>query len=639
MRNLRLSMFIALPLVVSATLPRQGVAQLTPSTPAISVAIDASQAPRKLFRAKETIPVKSGENIFYYAKWIPGEHGPTGPVVDFAGLKFFAAGKQIAWQRDSIDMYTFRVEVPDGVTSLEVTMDYLSPTAESGFSAAASATDQLCLVSWNWLVLYPKGFSSDDITMQASLKLPAGWKYGTSLKVASESGEEITFAPTSLTLLIDSPVIAGAHLKVVPLAPELQVRHEMDIAADSAAALEFPDSLKAEYDNLVREAWTLFGAHHYRDYHFLYTLSDHTAHFGLEHHESDDSRVPERTMVDGDRRIGAASLLPHEYVHSWNGKYRRPGGLATPEYETPMQGNMLWVYEGLTEYLGLVLTARSGLWTPDQFRDNLAIVAATYSHRPGRTWRPLEDTAVAAQILYGAPSAWSSYRRSVDYYDESALIWLEADTIIRQKTNEQKSMDDFCKIFHGGGDTGPMVKPYTFDDVVNTLNQVAPYDWKTFLNDRIYKVVPNAPLGGIASSGWRVEYTDQQSEMGRLGDSYYKALSAEDSVGLILDEDGVVLDTIFSMAADNAGIAPGMKVIGVNGRKYSKDVFKDALRATKTGGSLELLVENADYFNTFKLDYHDGLRYPHLVRQDGKRDVLADIIKPHAKAIQTGSTK
>ncbi len=614
------------------------VAQTNPTSPPISITVDASDAARKLFHARESLPVKSGENIFYYPKWIPGEHSPTGPAVDFAGIKFFSNGQEIPWRRDSIDMFAFHVDVPQGATSLDVTMDFLSPALEQGFSSGASATDQMCVVSWNQALLYPKGYTSDELTYKASLKLPTGWKFGTSLAVASQSGEQIEFAPTSLTLLIDSPVIAGAHVRIVPLATQLSVPHEMDLAADSEAALQIPDNTKANYDSLVLEAWALFGAHHYRDYHFLYSLSDHVAHFGLEHHESDDSRVDERSLIDDKLRTASASLLPHEYVHSWNGKYRRPDGLATPAYEKPMQGDLLWVYEGLTEYLGLVLTGRSGLWTPEQFRDNLAMIAATYSHRPGRTWRDLEDTAVAAQLLYQSSMAWNNWRRGVDYYDESALIWLEADTIIREKTGSKKSMDDFCKIFHGGGNSGPVVKTYNLDEVIGTLNHVAPYDWKTFLDDRIYKIAPTAPLAGVTASGWRLVYTDEESELMRSIEELRKLVNAEDSVGLILNADGTVLDAIFGMPAFNAGMGPGMKIIAVNGRRFSPTVFKDALKATKSGGAFELLVENVEYYKTFKLEYHDGEQYPHLVRDTSKPDTLSDIIRPHAKSATRSAT-
>src|SRR3984893_3897213 len=379
----------------------------------VTIEVDASAAPRKIFHATLKIPASAGDLTLYYPKWIPGEHAPDGPVVDLAGLKFSAAGKTLKWRRDLLDGFTLHVDVPAAATEISAELDFLSPaTFEGGFSAGSSATDKLAIISWNQVLLYPKGFKSDDINYSASLKLPAGWKFGTALPVTSQSGNEIHFATVSLTTLVDSPVITGEFLKVVPLASDPVT--EMDIAADSAAALEAPQDAWDHYKNLVDQAQKLFGAHHYRDYHFLYTLSDHVAHFGLEHHESDDSRVSERSLVDDTARKMAAGLLPHEYVHSWNGKFRRPTDLATPDYQQPMQDDLLWVYEGLTQYLGEVLTARSNLLTPEQVRDNLALTAAALDHTPGRAWRNLQDTADAAPQLYFSPQAWHSWRRGVD---------------------------------------------------------------------------------------------------------------------------------------------------------------------------------------------------------------------------------
>src|ERR1035437_6350352 len=445
----------------------------TPTTIAISV--DATSAPRKIFHAKLKIPASPGDLTLYYPKWIPGEHAPDGPVIDLAGLRFTASGKILKWRRDLLDGFTIHVDVPAGQTEVNAELDFLSPaTFEGGFSAGSSATDKLAIISWNQILLYPKGWKSDDINYSASLKLPQGWKFGTPLSVASQSGNEIKFATVSLTTLVDSPVITGEFLKVVPLAEDPLT--EMDIAADSAAALNPPPEVWDHYKNLVEQAQKLFGAHHYRDYHFLYTLSDHVAHFGLEHHESDDSRVDERALVDDASRKLSASLLPHEYVHSWNGKFRRPAGLATPDYQQPMQDDLLWVYEGLTNYLGFVLTARSGLLTAEQDRDDLALTAAALDHTPGREWRNLQDTADAAPHLYFSPRDGDSWRRSPDFYSEDTLKWLWAHVIIGQQTKGAKTLDDFCHLFHGPPSTGPMVKTYTFEDVVAALNQVAPYD-------------------------------------------------------------------------------------------------------------------------------------------------------------------
>jgi predicted metalloprotease with PDZ domain len=597
--------------------------------PTIHLSVDASDAPRKILHARLKIPATPGTLTLYYPKWIPGEHAPDGPVVDLAGLKFFAGGQELKWRRDTLDGWTINVQVPPGQNEIEATLDFLSPARfEGGFSAGSSATAAMAVVSWNQVLLYPKGSASDDLTYIASLRLPAGWKFGTPLPIQSQSGEEVQFAPVSLTMLVDSPVITGQYFKVVPLQAEAPPA-EMDIAADSAAALDAPPDVWEHYRNLVAQAGRLFGAQHYRDYHFLYSLSDHVAHFGLEHHESNDSRTDERELVDPTKRMLHSGLLPHEYVHSWNGKYRRPADLTTPDYQQPMQDDLLWVYEGLTSYLGDILTARSALWSPDQFRDSLALTAAALDHEPGRTWRNLQDTADAAPQLYFAPQQWYSWRRGVDFYGEDVLNWLWVDVIIRQQTQGKKSIDDFCHLFHGAPSGPPMVKTYTFDDVVNTLNQVVAYDWRSFWTERLTSHGPGAPLGGVEGSGWRVVYDENRSEMLKAAETDGKTVDAEYSIGLSLDADGVVRDTIEGMPAAKAGIGPGMKVIAVNGRQFSGNVLRDALKAGKNRTEpLELLVENTEYYKTYKIDYHGGEQYPHLVRDSSKPDLLSDIIKP-----------
>jgi len=542
-------------------------------------------------------------------------------------LKFRAGGTSLNWRRDLLDGFTIHVEVPAGVNEIDGELDFLAPaTFESGFSAGSSATDKMAVISWNQVLLYPKGWKSDEINYSASLKLPAGWKFGTPLRVAGQSGNEIKFATVSLTTLVDSPVITGEFLKVVPLAQDPLT--EMDIAADSAAALEAPQEVWDHYKNLVEQANKMFGAHHYRDYHFLLSLSDHVAHFGLEHHESDDSRINERGLVDENPRKLEAGLLPHEYVHSWNGKYRRPADLTTADYQQPMQDDLLWVYEGLTDYLGVVLTARSGLRTPDQERDGLALTAAGLDHTPGREWRNLQDTADAAPHLYFGPEAWHSWRRGVDFYNEGTLTWLWADVIIRQQSKGKKTLDDFCKLFYGAPSTGPKVKTYSFDDVVSALNQIMAHDWRGFWTERLTNHGPGAPLGGIEGSGWKVVYEETPSEMESSGQGTFHFIDAIYSIGLNLRDDGGIEDTIEGMPAAKAGIGPGMKVVAVNGRRFSGDVLRDALKTGRNGDSpLELLVENTDYYKTYKLDYHGGERYPHLVRDEANPDLLSEILK------------
>ncbi len=611
-----------------ATAPAPAAA---PSQP-INLFVDATHAPEKILHAQVQIPVQPGEVTVVYPEWIPGEHGPTGPIDDLTGLEFFANGQRLTWRRDLVDMYAFHVNVPAGANVLEARLDLVMPAPPEGFSSGASATTELVMVSWNQVVLYLKGTKSDDVQVSAALKVPRGWHFGTALPVASDNPEQISFNPVSLTTLVDSPVLAGAHFRRIPLTLQGPIQHYIDMVSDGDAALQMPDETIEAYKRLVAETGALFGARHYREYHFLLTLSDHTAHFGLEHHQSSDDRVAERTMIDPDMRWLAASLLPHEMTHSWNGKYRRPAGLATPNYQDPMKGDLLWVYEGLTQYLGEILSARSGLFTQQQFLDEAAETAAMLDHTPGRSWRPLQDTADAAQLLYGAPNEFESWRRSVDYYPEGFLIWLEADTVIRQKTNGQKSLNDFCRLFHGGQNTPPMVVTYTFDDVVKALNQVTPFDWARFLRDRLDTYGPGAPLGGITNGGWKLVYDEQPSEYTKAMEKTRNVVDARFSIGLSLDDKGRIIDVIHGSPAWNAGISPGTTLAAVNGRKFTADLLRDGLKAAKAANTnLELLVINGDYYKSYVLPYHGGERYAHLVRDEAKPDLLGEIIKPLAK--------
>jgi predicted metalloprotease with PDZ domain len=599
---------------------------VSPPSSQITLSIDATEAPRKLFHARMTMPVSPGPLTLFYPQWIPGEHGPTGPIINLAGPKITADGKTIAWRRDDVDMYAFHLDVPAGVSEIDVAFDYLSPTFAGGFTAGASTTAHLAIVTWNQLLLYPQGSNISDITFKASLTLPAGWKFGTSLPVQRQTRNKIDFDAVPLERLVDSPVLAGDYFRVIQLATSPP--NEIDIAADSPADLELSPELTITLKRIVSEGVALFGATHYQHYHFLLTLSDRTAHFGLEHHESNDSRVAERSLLDEALRDVSLGVLPHEFVHSWNGKYRRPAGLTTRNYQEPMKGELLWVYEGLTQYLGNLLSARSGLWTQQQYRDHLAEIAADLDHKPGRMWRPLVDTAVAAQILYGSSPEWDSVRRSVDFYDEGWLVWLDVDTTIRQLTGGQRSLDDFCKRFHGAPNTTPMVKTYTFDDVVTTLNDVAPYDWRSFLLTRLNSTDFHAPLGGIERGGWNLVYGGRPNAFLKDFEQVRKVTEMGYSIGLRLNEDGRIADVIEGMSASQAGIGPGMKLIAVNGKAYSADVLRDAVSATKNGGHLELLIDNEGQLETHKLDYHEGEKYAVLERDAAKPDLLSRIIAP-----------
>ncbi len=634
----RLPRLLLTSLAVLAFAASSGRAGFAPGT--ITLAVDASEAPKKILHARLSIPVEPGPLTLSYPKWIPGEHGPTGPLTDMAGLRITAGEETLAWRRDLEDMYAIHVTVPAGATTLDVSFDFLSAAAPQGFSSAASCTENLALLSWNHVLLYPSGEPSDGLTYAASLTLPAGWKYGTALPVESESGGAIRFAPASLTTLVDSPVIAGANFRRVDLAPGVTPPQYLDMACDSKAGLAMPDEQVARHRQLMAEAYALFGARHFREYHFLYSMSDHVAHFGLEHHESSDDRVHERIWLDDDLRILHSNLLAHELVHSWNGKYRRPVGLATPDFQKPMTGELLWVYEGLTQYLGFVLAGRSGIRTPQQSRENLALQAAVLDSRPGRTWRPLIDTAVEAQRLYESAPLWAAWRRGTDFYNEGLLIWLEADVRIRQLTQGRRSLDDFCRKFHGGASGPPAVVPYTFDDVVSSLNEVAPHDWRAFLLERLESLSPRAPLGGIENGGWKLAFTDSlPAYMKSIGEAE-KKIDLQFSIGIIVHgEDGLIEDVIPGSAAASVGVAPGTKLVAVNGRHWSKNLLLDAVRATASGDPLELLVDNGEFYRACRLDYRGGARYPRLVRDTAKPDLLSALLRARTPPVKAGAMK
>jgi predicted metalloprotease with PDZ domain len=605
----------------------------------IKITVDLTDAPRKILHAQMTIPVTPGPLSLLYPKWIPGEHMPSGPIDNLAGLFITANGQPLAWTRDDLNMYEIHLTVPAGATQLDVKDDFLATAAASGFSAGASTSASLAVLSWNELVLYPAGHkNAADISVQPSVVLPQGWQYGTALAKTAGDAAHVNFETVSLEQLVDSPLLAGRYFVEIPLAPEVTPKHFLDIAADGPEDLKLTPETIQGYSNLVRETGALYQSRHYRSYHFLVTASDQVAHFGLEHHQSSDDRVPEKTFVDDNLLLLSADLLPHEFTHSWNGKYRRPAGLATGNYEDPMKGDLLWVYEGLTDYLGNVLAARSKIETAAQYRDYLAQDAAFLDYRPGRTWRDLQDTATAAQILYnygnGAP--WDNWRRNTDYYAEGDLVWLDVDTTIRKLTNDKKSLNDFLAAFESvGGNMGPKVVPYTFEDVVSGLNGVVAYDWAGFLKERLTSKSPHAPMGGIENGGYKLTYTDQPNEITQAQVTTSGVTQAWWSIGIDVTSDGRIDDVLLGSAADRVKLGPGMQIIAVNGRQYSGSLMNDAIRDAKGNGNpIELIVANTGTFRVVALDYHDGLRYPHLERVDGTPDRLDDILKPMTETPQ-----
>jgi predicted metalloprotease with PDZ domain len=587
----------------------------------ITITADLSEASRKLWHADISIPVQPGAVTLTAAKWIPGTHMPSGPIDNITGVIFRANGQTLAWRRDDVGLYAFHVTVPPGVSTLDVHLDAI---------VTARVSDNLAMLEWEKLMLYPAGTPVRDIQIQPSIKVPSGWGIGTALTPTGTDGSTTHFAPVTLEMLEDSPILTGKYFKEIPLAPDVTPKHFLDVAGDAPADIELRPQFLTAVNNLVHEAGAMYSSHHYNSYHFLLTLSDFAGGEGLEHHQSSDNGVGEKGFADDEHALVEADLLPHEFTHSWNGKFRRPAGLATPDYATPMQGELLWVYEGMTEYLGDVLAARSGFRTPDQYREDLAFTAASLDNRPGRTWRNTEDTAVAASILRGGNPAWSNWRRGQDYYQEGELLWLDVDTTIRQLTHDKKSLHDFLVLFVGkGGDTVPMVVPYTFDELAKTLNEVVPYDWAGFLHERITTLNPHANLAGIEHGGYRLVYTDTPTSYERAILSMSGNIDGWFSAGLRIRSDGTISDVRVYSAADEAKFAPGQKILAVNGRIFSADTFRDALKQAKGRQEpIHFIVQSDTYIYPIDLNYHEGEKYPKFQRIEGSPALLDDILKP-----------
>jgi predicted metalloprotease with PDZ domain len=575
----------------------------------IELSVDAREAPRRIYHARLVIPARPGALTLCYPKWLPGTHSPSGPISNLAEITIRAGGKSVPWQRDEVDAYLLHCRVPDGADKIDVGLTVLMSA-----SGRWSPTPRLAAFNWNQVVLYPRGTPARRLPIRAQLRLPEGWKLGTALPIEKQDEAGTRFATASLETLIDSPVLCGEYFREIPIRTKSGPPHYVILAADGEAALDLSPGLKTGCDRLVGEAEALFGGRHYNSYRFLLALSDHLSFSGLEHHESSDNHGPERALLEAGGRDIVGYLFAHEYVHSWCGKYRRPADMITADFNQPQRTRLLWVYEGLTDYLGYVLAGRAGLWTPQTCRDHLALVAETMRNQRGRSWRSLEDVAIAAHSLGQAPGDWTSRRRSTfDYYWEGVLLWLEVDMLIREKTGGKRSLDDFCRRFFGGNG-GPIVNSYTFADLSATLAEVAPYDWKSFLTRRVAATAEKAPLEGIRLAGWRLSYGPEPTGWSKTWAGMRKQIDLSSSLGLSFKPDGGVGDVIPQTPADKAGIAPGMKLLAVNGRRWSEPRLLDALKAAPTTGKVELLLENGDLFRTFTLDYRDGPRFPRLER-------------------------
>jgi predicted metalloprotease with PDZ domain len=592
----------------------------------LQVTVDATDLERKIVHVHETLSGIGGNTVLLYPKWLPGTHAPEGPIERLAGLTITAQGVAVPWTRDPVDVYAFHLKPPAGAKSIEIDFQYLSPT--SGEVGGAEISHDLVILEWNSVVLYPSGYFSRQIPTEATLKLPAGWKFGSALEPLSTDGDSTRFKPVSLNTLIDSPVYAGNYTERFDLDPGGVVPVHMDLFADKPESLAMkPEQLQA-YQNLVKQAYALFGSHHYAHYDFLYSVSDQVEFNGLEHHQSSEDGSGPDTFIDWDKSAAGRDLLGHEFTHSWNGKFRRPADLWTPNYDVPMRDSLLWVYEGQTQYWGEVLTARSGLWTLPQALEALALTAASYQYEAGRQWRSVEDTTNDEIMNPRRPMSWRSWQRFEDYYAEGALIWLDIDTRIREQTQGARSLDDFARAFFGIDDGSFTTVTYTFDSLVKALNAVAPYDWATFLHQRIDGIDLPAPLDGIKRGGYTLTYTDVPNTILKARDSERKRTGLQFSVGLDMDEKkGEIASVLWNSPAFKAKLTEGTQILAVNGVAYSGEVLVSAIRRAKDSTApIELMVKSGDRFRVVQVDYHDGLRYPHLQRDASTPARLDEIL-------------
>ena len=638
---------IALALILSTALAGTAAAQLVPplnskpeayakaaKVPAardvpfpgtMQLTVDATDVTRGIFRIKQRVPVTAaGDLVLFYPKWVPGGHSPRGDIKNVTGIRFTANGQALVWKRDPIDVFAFHVTVPQGVQSVDAEFQYVSATAAN--QGRTVMTPEMSSIQWLSLSMYPAGYYVRQIPVQASVIVPNGWKVATALRPSGQADGKIDYPVTSYEILMDSPLIAGAHYRAIPLSPDVT----LDVIADNEQELAAkPDAIDA-HKRLVDQAVKAFGAQHYDHYDFLLTISDYLGGEGLEHHRSSEDGTGRGYFTEWNNQLNARNLLPHEFSHSWNGKYRRPADLWTPDYRTPMQDSLLWVYEGQTQFWGYVLGARSGMLSKQDTLDAIAATAAAYSTgTPGRAWRPLIDTTNDPIIAQRAAQPWRSWMRSEDYYSEGQLIWIDVDRIIRQQSGGKRSIDDFAKLFFGVRDRDWGELTYTLDDIVATLNRVQPYDWRGYLQRRVYDIAPQAPLEGINQGGYNLVYTAEPTPWIKSLQKNRKYMELTYSGGFTVGMDGKVGSVLWDSPAFNAGLTVGTEIVAVNGRKFDMDAIMNAIKdAANNGPAPQLLIHDGEVYRTVTLDWHGGLRYPHLEKVGKGPGTLDALLAP-----------
>jgi len=592
----------------------------------VQVTVDATDVTRGIFRIRERVPVTTpGDLVLFYPKWVPGGHSPRNDLKNITGIKFTANGRVLKWKRDPIDVFAFHIEVPQGASAVDAEFQYVSSTADN--QGRTVMTPDMASIQWLALTMYPAGHFVRQIPVQASVIVPTGWKVATALRPSGQAGNRINYPVTSYEILVDSPLIAGAHYRQIPLSN----RVTLDVIGDTPAELAATPEQIAAHKRLVDQAVKAFGAQHYDHYNLLLTISNNLGGIGLEHHRSSENGVKRGYFTDWENKLRDRNLLPHEYSHSWSGKYRRGADLWTPDYNTaPMEGSTLWVYEGQDQFWGYVLGARSGMLSKQDTLDAIASTAATYSTgTPGRAWRPLVDTTNDPTVAGRAPQPWRSWQRSEDYYSEGQLIWIDVDRILRQQSGGRKSIDDFAKAFYGmrDGDYGELT--FTLDDVAATLNQVQPYDWKSYLQRRVYEVAASPPLEGINEGGYKLVFTSEPTKWIKNAEKTGKNNDLTYSSGFVVGNDGKISSVLWDSSAFNAGMTVGSEILAVNGRSFDGDALKDSIKAAAGNGrSPELLIKDGDVYRTVKLDWHGGLRYPRLQKVGTAPGTLDALLAP-----------
>jgi predicted metalloprotease with PDZ domain len=601
----------------------------------MTVVLDERMAPRGIAYTHMTIPVEPGPFTLDYPEWIPGEHGPTGPLHDVSELRITADGRPISWQRDRVDMYAYHIDVPPEVRRVNVDFTVLLNT-QNNFVDGQLATRNIMVGNWNRYILYQRNIDNTRYFVRASLILPSGWDYASALPVASRRGNHVDFQTVTLETLVDSPTDSGRYYRHIVTWSGQGTHSYLDLFADHPEDLDLSNMLLAEYKRMTPEAMALYGGRHWNVYHSELTLSDLIPPQGIEHHQSSDDRADDTFMTNPTEQMIGGDLLTHEFSHSWNGKYRRPWDLQQPDYNQPHpeQTDLLWQYEGMNEYMGDLLAFRCGIkGKASDYPEYLALIYAEMAYEPGRLTEPIIDLTTGAPYFYAHDGDYTSIRRTAgDFYTEGELMWLDVDTIIRERTHEQKSIDDYVKVF-AGGTSGPHVVTYTRADIERYLNEVTPYDWHGFFQKYVYSIAPKPPTGEIRRAGYRLVFSDVPNRYEQAFETVEKAVDSWFDVGLQLRDDGTINDVRENSAAWNAGFAPRMKIVAIDGRAFTPDLWAEAIKATSASFSpIRVLIENDGYYSTLVLHYHGGAKYPHLVRIPGTYDMLSDIMRPHARS-------